>query len=70
MPMSRDLKEFAECLNSNGVEYLIVGALAVSGHGFPRYTGDIDFPSAPLGITPSGSGRRSCSSDSVNRTFR
>jgi hypothetical protein len=30
-------------LNSNGVEYLIVGALAVSWHGFPRYSGDIDF---------------------------
>jgi hypothetical protein len=30
-------------LNSNRVEYLIVGALAVSWHGFPRYSGDIDF---------------------------
>ena len=43
MPLSRDLKEFVECLNSNKVEYLIVGALAVSWHGFPRYSGDIDF---------------------------
>jgi hypothetical protein len=43
MPMSRALKEFVECLNSNRVEYLIVGALAVSWHGFPRYSGDIDF---------------------------
>ena len=43
MPLSRDLKEFVECLNSNRVEYLIVGALAVSWHGFPRYSGDIDF---------------------------
>jgi hypothetical protein len=37
-------------LNSNRVEYLIVGAFAVSWHGFPRYSGDIDFlvrPSAP-----------------------
>jgi hypothetical protein len=30
-------------LNSNKVEYLIVGALAVSWHGFPRYSGDVDF---------------------------
>jgi hypothetical protein len=30
-------------LNSNKVEYLIVGALAVSWHGFPRYSADIDF---------------------------
>ena len=43
MPLSRDLREFVECLNSNKVEYLIVGALAVSWHGFPRYSGDIDF---------------------------
>jgi hypothetical protein len=30
-------------LNSNEVEYLVVGALAVSWHGFPRYSADIDF---------------------------
>jgi hypothetical protein len=43
MPLSRDLQEFVECLNSSKAEYLIVGALAVSWHGFPRYSGDIDF---------------------------
>ena len=43
MPLSRDLREFVECLNSNGVEYLVVGALAVSWHGYPRYSADIDF---------------------------
>lgn len=43
MPLSRDLKEFVGCLNSTGAEYLIVGALAVSWHGFPRYSADIDF---------------------------
>jgi hypothetical protein len=30
-------------LNANSVEYLVVGALAVSWHGFPRYSGDVDF---------------------------
>jgi hypothetical protein len=43
MPLSRDLREFIEYLNSNEVEYLVVGALAVSWHGFPRYSADIDF---------------------------
>jgi hypothetical protein len=43
MPLSKDLREFVECLNSNGVEYLVVGALAVSWHGFPRYSADVDF---------------------------
>jgi hypothetical protein len=43
MPLSKDLREFIECLNSNKAEYLVVGAFAVSGHGFPRYSGGIDF---------------------------
>ena len=42
MPLSRDLHEFIECFRSNKVEFLIVGALAVSWHGFPRYSADID----------------------------
>ena len=45
MHLSRDLREFIECLNSNEVEYLVVGAFAVAFHGFPRYTADLD----PLG---------------------
>jgi hypothetical protein len=47
MPLSKDLREFIECLNSNKVEYLVVGALAVSWHGLPRYSADIDFPIRP-----------------------
>lgn len=43
MAWTKDSREFVECLLSNKVEFLIVGALAVSWHGFPRYSGDIDF---------------------------
>ena len=43
MGLTKDSREFVECLRSNKVEFLIVGALAVSWHGFPRYSGDIDF---------------------------
>src|SRR5258708_3874097 len=43
MPLNRDLRQFIECLNSSKVEYLVVGALAVSWHGFPRYSADVDF---------------------------
>jgi len=43
MPLTKDSREFVECLHSKKVEFLIVGALAVSWHGFPRYSGDIDF---------------------------
>lgn len=42
MPLPKDLREFVELLNSNAVEYVIVGAFAVSFHGFPRYTADLD----------------------------
>src|SRR5450631_1227879 len=42
MPLNKDWREFLELLNSNGVEYLVVGAFAVAFHGFPRYTADLD----------------------------
>jgi predicted nucleotidyltransferase len=37
-----DFKEFVELLVKNQVEYLVVGGYAVSIHGYPRYTGDLD----------------------------
>ena len=37
-----DFKEFVQLLIQNQVEYLIVGGYAVSIHGYPRYTGDLD----------------------------
>ena len=42
MPLSKDLREFVALLNSNGVEYLVVGAFAVAYHGYSRYTADLD----------------------------
>lgn len=42
MPLSKDLREFLESLNSNKVEYLIVGAYAVAWYGYPRFTADLD----------------------------
>ncbi len=43
MEISHDFKEFIQLLNKNNVKYLVVGGYAVAMHGFPRYTGDIDF---------------------------
>jgi len=37
MPLTGEWREFIESLNSNGVEYLVVGAVALAYHGFPRY---------------------------------
>ena len=45
--LDKDFKEFAELLNSTGVEYLLVGGYALAAHGHPRYTGDLDIWLAP-----------------------
>lgn len=37
-----DFKEFLKLLNSEQVEYLLVGGYAVGHYGYPRATGDID----------------------------
>lgn len=43
MKVQKDLREFIELLNSRRVEYLVIGGHAVAFHGYPRFTGDIDF---------------------------
>jgi hypothetical protein len=42
MQLQRDLKEFIGLLNSESVEYAIVGGWAFGFHARPRYTQDID----------------------------
>ena len=43
MKLSKDLREFVELLNSRKIRYVLVGGHAVAYHGFPRFTGDVDF---------------------------
>ena len=43
MRLEKDYKEFIALLNEHKVEYLVVGAYAVSYYSRPRNTGDIDF---------------------------
>ena len=42
MKVHRDFKDFVSLMNANGVEYVIVGSFALSFHGHPRATGDMD----------------------------
>ncbi|TSA29551.1 MAG: hypothetical protein D4R67_01850 [Bacteroidetes bacterium] len=42
MVLNKDFREFIESLNTNNVQYLIVGGYAVGLHGYPRYTKDLD----------------------------
>ena len=42
MILSDDFREFLQCLNARKVEYLVLGGHAVSYHGYPRFTHDVD----------------------------
>jgi hypothetical protein len=49
-----DYEEILGTFNAHEVAYLVVGAYAMAGHGFPRATGDIDLWVAP---TPENAAR-------------
>lgn len=40
--LNKDYKEMLQCLNDEGVKFLVVGAYALAAHGYPRATMDID----------------------------
>lgn len=40
--LGRDLKELLRLLKETGVEFMVVGGYAVSFHGYPRFTKDLD----------------------------
>ena len=40
--LNRDYNDILSALSAEGAEFLIVGAYALSAHGIPRATGDID----------------------------
>ena len=40
---NRDYRDMIECLQREGVEFMLVGGYAVALHGWPRTTFDIDF---------------------------
>ena len=42
MKLGSDFRELLTQLNAYGVKYLVVGAYALAGHGFPRNTKDLD----------------------------
>ncbi|QQS48691.1 MAG: nucleotidyltransferase [Acidobacteriota bacterium] len=40
--LNQDYKDMLSSLKEEKVEFIVVGAFALAGHGFPRATGDID----------------------------
>lgn len=43
MEPDQEFREFAKSLMCHGVKFMVIGGYAVTAHGHPRYTGDIDF---------------------------
>lgn len=41
--LTKDYRDMVECLQREGVEFMLVGGYAVALHGWPRMTFDIDF---------------------------
>jgi predicted nucleotidyltransferase len=54
IPILPDFLDLLRFLNEEGVEYLVVGGMAVNYHGYHRSTGDLDLWVA---ITPENQGR-------------
>ena len=44
--------ELIAALSDGGVEYVLIGGLAVGAHGFPRATKDVDICPAPRRAEP------------------
>jgi len=42
LELPQDFKELLKLLNSNNVNYLLIGGYAVIIHGYPRFTADLD----------------------------
>ena len=42
IPLPHDLREFLRLLSDHHVEYLLIGGYAVTYHGYPRTTDDMD----------------------------
>lgn len=42
LELNRDLRELLKCFRSHDVRFLLVGGHAVSFHGYPRFTKDLD----------------------------
>ncbi len=57
LPLPPDFREFLKLLNSESVEYLVVGGYAVAHHGYPRPTGDLDIWVA---VHPDTAGQSHC----------
>ncbi len=48
MKQLEEVEDFFKLMNANGVEYVIIGGVAVNIHGYSRTTGDLDIWYNPI----------------------
>jgi len=48
--VSNILKRLCADLNRSGIDYMVIGAVALMAHGYPRFTEDIDIVLTPDGL--------------------
>ncbi len=70
MKLPVDFKEFIELVNSENVQYLVIGGWAVNRYAEPRFTGDIDFFFENSAETEAKLRRVCASVTNVNRNSR
>src|SRR4051812_478700 len=40
--LNKTVAELGSDLNRHGIEYMVIGAVALTAHGYPRFTADVD----------------------------
>jgi len=48
--INKTLARLSRDLNENGIDYAVIGAVALLAHGYPRFTEDIDLVLTPQGL--------------------
>ena len=48
--MNQTLKQLAHDLDARGIDYAVIGAVALNQHGYQRFTSDIDILLSPAGL--------------------
>src|SRR5436309_5611889 len=48
--LNNALAQLSADLNQNGIDYMVIGAVALMAHGYPRFTEDIDLVLTPEGL--------------------
>ena len=48
--LNKTITQLAADLDSHGIEYMVIGAVALTAHGYPRFTADVDVVLTPEGL--------------------